>query len=173
MKKILLKIACDAYFGRASRIGWFSAVTGNSLSMGDFTVVKPFTLIRCDGDVKIGKYTEIASFSLIYGSANFIVGDKCYLAPQLLFNVTEDIIIGNEVEPGIWEADIPPIDSDRIIIKVCRHPGIANINHESQDGIHTLVFPIKVKEGTCCPICKGVFINGKWIRNTEKKQINA
>lgn len=68
--------------------------------MGDFAVVKPFTLIRCDGDVKIGKYTEIASFSLIYGSANFVVGDKCYLGSQLLFNVTEDVLIENEVGIG-------------------------------------------------------------------------
>jgi acetyltransferase-like isoleucine patch superfamily enzyme len=97
LKKILLKTFCNAYFGRGSRIGWFSAVAGGSLSMGDFAVVKPFTLIRCDGDVKIGKYTEIASFSLIYGSANFIVGDKCYLGPQSLINVTEDVLVGNEV----------------------------------------------------------------------------
>jgi acetyltransferase-like isoleucine patch superfamily enzyme len=97
LKKVLLKIVCNAYFGRGSRIGWFSAVSGNSLDMGEFAIVKPFTLIRCDGDVKIGKYTEIASFSLIYGSANFVVGNKCYLGTHLLFNVTEDVIIGNEV----------------------------------------------------------------------------
>lgn len=93
-------ITCNAYFGRGSRIGWFSAVAGKSISMGDFAVVKPFTLIRCDGEVKIGNYTEIGSFSLIFGSANFIVGDKCFSAPQILINVTEDVIIGNEVGIG-------------------------------------------------------------------------
>jgi acetyltransferase-like isoleucine patch superfamily enzyme len=97
LKKILLKIACNAYFGRGSHIGWFSAVAGGSLRMGDLSVIKPFTLIRCDGDVKIGKYTEIGSFSLIYGSASFVVGDKCFLGPQSLINVTEDVLIGNEV----------------------------------------------------------------------------
>lgn len=99
-KKILLKTMCNASLGRSSRIGWFSVVAGAKIRIGDFSVVKPFTLIRCDGDVEIGKYTEIAGFSLIYGSANFKVGDKCYLGPQLLFNVTDDILIGNEVGIG-------------------------------------------------------------------------
>lgn len=100
LKKIFLKMACNASFGRRSYIGWFSAVSGDSVRLDDFAVVKPFTLIRCDGDVKIGKYTEIAGFSLIYGSASFIVGNKCYLGTQLLFNVTEDVIIGDEVGIG-------------------------------------------------------------------------
>ena len=68
--------------------------------MGEFAVVKPFTLIRCDGEVRIGNYTEISSFSLIYGSANFAVGYKCYIGPQSLINVTEDVVIGNVVGIG-------------------------------------------------------------------------
>lgn len=100
LKKLLLRVFCRARFGRGSHIGWFSSVMGSRIEFGDFSVVKPFTLIRCDGKVKIGKYTEISSFSLIYGGANFEIRDKCYLGPQSLINVTEDVLIGNEVGIG-------------------------------------------------------------------------
>ena len=68
--------------------------------MGDYSTVKPLTLIRCEGEVRIGKYTEISSFSIIYGCANFRVGNKCYIGPQTWINVSEDVVMGNRVGIG-------------------------------------------------------------------------
>jgi len=97
LKKVILKWFCGAQFGRKSNIGWFSSIMGCKIILGDYSSVKPFTLIRCDGEVRIGNYTEISSFSVIYGSANFVVGDKCYIGPQTWINVTEDVVLGNVV----------------------------------------------------------------------------
>jgi acetyltransferase-like isoleucine patch superfamily enzyme len=100
LKKIILSTLAGARFGRHSKIGWFSSVYGENFKIGDYSTIKPFTLIRCDGTVSIGKYTEISSFSLIYGSGNFKIGDKGYIGPQSLINVTEDVIIGDHVGIG-------------------------------------------------------------------------
>ena len=100
LKKLILKWFCGGRFGRGSSIGWFSSVVGARVELGEFTVVKPFTLIRCDGEVRIGNYTEVSSFSLIYGCANFRVGNKCYIGPQTWINVSEDVAMGNRVGIG-------------------------------------------------------------------------
>jgi acetyltransferase-like isoleucine patch superfamily enzyme len=100
LKKIILKWFCGARFGRGATIGWFSSITGSRISVGDHSYIKPLTVIRCDGEVRIGNYTEISSFSVIYGCANFRVGNKCYIGPQTWINVTEDVVMGNGVGIG-------------------------------------------------------------------------
>lgn len=91
---------CEGRFGCHSSIGWFSAVIGNRIEIGNYSHIKPFTLIRCNGEIKIGDYTEVSSFSIVYGCGNFVVGDKCYIGPQLWINVSEDVVIGHEVGLG-------------------------------------------------------------------------
>jgi acetyltransferase-like isoleucine patch superfamily enzyme len=100
VKKLILKWFCGARFGRKSSVGWFSSVIGSHIEIGDYSSIKPFTLVRCDGKVEIGKYSEVSSFSLIYGCGNFEVGQKCYIGPQSLINVSEDVVIGNRVGIG-------------------------------------------------------------------------
>ncbi|MFX0197623.1 MAG: acyltransferase [Candidatus Hodarchaeota archaeon] len=100
MKKIILKWYCGARFGRKSNVAWFSAVIGDRIEFGDYSTVKPLTVIRCNGEVRIGNYTEISSFSVIYGPADFHVGNKCYIGPQTWINVSEDVVIGNGVGIG-------------------------------------------------------------------------
>jgi acetyltransferase-like isoleucine patch superfamily enzyme len=100
LKKRILSWYCGAKFGRGACIGWFSSVFGRRVELGDFAIVKPFSVIRCDGDIIIGAYSEISSFNLIYGNGSFQIGRKCYIGPQSLINATEDITIGNRVGIG-------------------------------------------------------------------------
>ena len=100
LKKVILRWFCGAKFGRKANIGWFSSVIGSYVEMGHFSTIKPLTLIRCDGAVAIGSYTEVSSFSLLYGCANLHIGDRCYIGPQSLINVSEDVTIGNGVGMG-------------------------------------------------------------------------
>ena len=100
IKKCILRWFCRGQFGCHSSIGWFSAVIGSRIKIGNYSHIKPFTLIRCSGEVKIGEYTEISSFSIVYGCGNFIVGDKCYIGPQAWINVSEDVLIGHRVGIG-------------------------------------------------------------------------
>jgi acetyltransferase-like isoleucine patch superfamily enzyme len=100
LKRIILVWFCGAKFGRGAYVGWFSSVVGRRVVLGEFAVVKPFSLIRCDGQVFIDAYSEISSFNLVYGSGSFRVGRCCYIGPQSLINVTEDITIGNRVGIG-------------------------------------------------------------------------
>jgi len=100
VKKLILKWFCGAQFGRKATICWFSSVIGRRVVLGDYSTVKPLTLIRCDGEVSIAHYSEVSSFSVIYGCANFRIGDKCYIGPQTWINVTEDVLMGNGVGIG-------------------------------------------------------------------------
>ena len=100
IKKWILRWFCGGQFGCHSSIGWFSAVIGRRIEIGNYSHVKPFTLIRCGGEVKIGEYSEISSFSIVYGCGNFMVGDKCYVGPQAWINVSEDVVIGHGVGIG-------------------------------------------------------------------------
>jgi acetyltransferase-like isoleucine patch superfamily enzyme len=95
LKKLLLKWFRGAKIGRHAHIGWFSAAFGRQIELGDHSVIRPFTLISLDGGLKLGNYSEISSFNLIYGSSSFIVGDHSYIGPQSLINVDEEVRIGN------------------------------------------------------------------------------
>ncbi len=96
----LMRWFFGAKIGRKAHIGWFSAVDGKRITLGDHCVIRPLTLIRVLGDVTIGSYSEISSFILVYGSASLQVGDWCYIGPQSLINIDEDVVIGNESALG-------------------------------------------------------------------------
>jgi acetyltransferase-like isoleucine patch superfamily enzyme len=95
IKKWILRLFCRGRFGCHSSIGWFSAIIGSRIQIGNYSHIKPFTLIRCSGEIKIGAYTEISSFAVVYGCGNFTAGDKCYIGPQTWINVSEDVVIGH------------------------------------------------------------------------------
>lgn len=99
-KKWILRWCCRARFGRDSYVGWFSAVVGREVEFGSYSCVKPFTLILLDGKIKLGDYTEVSSFSIIYGCSDFVAGHKCYIGPQVWINCSEDVVIGNNVGIG-------------------------------------------------------------------------
>lgn len=100
MKKWLLRWLYGAKIGRRVEIGWFSAVSGKHIELGDHAAIRPLTLIHVLGDVRLGPYTEVSSFSLVYGSASLRAGRGCYIGPQSLINVDEDVEIGDESALG-------------------------------------------------------------------------
>ncbi len=100
LKKWLLRRFCAARIGQHAHIGWFSAVLGRRVELGHYSVIRPFTLIRLDGDFRLGSYSEISSLTLIYGSSSLIVGDQCYIGPQSLINADEEVRLGNESALG-------------------------------------------------------------------------
>lgn len=100
LKKVVLRWLCGAKIGPKATIGWLSSVMGSNIEIGQYCSIKPLTLIRCDGEVKLGNYTEVSSFSLIYGCGNFQTGDKCYIGPQSLINLSEDVVLGSKVGIG-------------------------------------------------------------------------
>src|SRR5512136_2786535 len=91
LKKLWLKWFCAAKIGRGAHIGWFSAVMGCQVELGDESVIRPLTLINLSGQVKLGRYSEISSFNLIYGSSSLLIGDDCYIGPQCLINADEPV----------------------------------------------------------------------------------
>jgi acetyltransferase-like isoleucine patch superfamily enzyme len=95
LKKWLLSWFCGAKFGKHAQIGWFSAVIGKNIEMGEYTIVRPLTLINLDGDVILGPYSEVSSFCLFYGSSTFRLGQGSYVGPQSLVNVDEEVTIGD------------------------------------------------------------------------------
>jgi acetyltransferase-like isoleucine patch superfamily enzyme len=100
LKRLLLRWFCGARFGRQACIGWFSAVMGRRVELGDYTIIRPFTLIHLDGRVKVGDYCEISSFNLVYGSSSLIIGDHSYIGPQSLINADEQVRLGHESALG-------------------------------------------------------------------------
>ncbi len=94
LKPPILRWFCGARIGRGVHIGWFASVMGRNISIGDYSEIRPLTLLRCDGDIALGAYTIISSFNLIYGAASFHVGNHAYIGPQSLINVDEDVRIG-------------------------------------------------------------------------------
>lgn len=94
LKKWLLCLY-GAKIGQHTTIGWFSAVIGQQIELGDYCIIRPFTLINLAGMVKLGDYSEISSFTLVYGSASLLVGDGSYIGPQSLINADEPIQLGH------------------------------------------------------------------------------
>lgn len=96
----LMRWLFGARIGRKAHMGWFSAVSGKCVSLGDHCTVRAFTLIHILGDVHLGSYTEISSFNLVYGSGALRIGDWCYIGPQSLLNIDESVEIGDESALG-------------------------------------------------------------------------
>jgi acetyltransferase-like isoleucine patch superfamily enzyme len=95
LKAWLLRWLWRATVGPGAQIGWFSTVMGRRVELGAHSVVRPFTLINLDGDVRLGPYAEISSFSLVYGSSSLSLGEGSYIGPQSLINVEEEVRIGS------------------------------------------------------------------------------
>jgi acetyltransferase-like isoleucine patch superfamily enzyme len=100
LKRYLLSWFCGARIGRHVHIGWFSAVMGRRIAIGDHSEIRALTLINCDGDVIVGRYSIVSSFVLVYGSAGLAIGDHSYVGPQSLINTDEDVRIGNRSALG-------------------------------------------------------------------------
>jgi acetyltransferase-like isoleucine patch superfamily enzyme len=100
LKKLLLKWFCGAKIGRRARIGWFSAVMGREIQLGEHSIIRPLTLISVAGRVSLGDYSEISSFSLVYGSSGLIIGDQSYVGPQSLINCDEEVRLGHQSALG-------------------------------------------------------------------------
>lgn len=100
LKRLLLRWFCRAKIGRHASVGWFSAVMGRQVELGEYSVIRPFTLVYLSGQVKLGDYSEISSFNLIYGSSSLIVGDHSYIGPQSLINADEQVRLGQESALG-------------------------------------------------------------------------
>ncbi|PDV96441.1 acyltransferase [Candidatus Chloroploca asiatica] len=94
VKPWLLRVFCGAQLGRHVKIGWFASVMGRHIALGDYSEVRAFTLIKCDGDLVLGPYAIVSSFNLIYGAAGFFVGEHSYIGPQCLINTDEDVRLG-------------------------------------------------------------------------------
>ncbi len=94
-KPMILRIACGAQIGRGVSIGWFSTVMGRHISIGDYSAIRPLTVIHCGGDLSIGRYSIISSFTLVYGAAGMWIGDHCYIGPQSLINTEEEVRMGD------------------------------------------------------------------------------
>jgi acetyltransferase-like isoleucine patch superfamily enzyme len=100
VKVLLLRWFCKAKIGRHAHIGWFSAVMARQIELGEYSVVRPFTLISLGGRVSLGDYSEVSSFSLVYGSSSLVVGDQSYVGPQCLINADEQVYLGRESALG-------------------------------------------------------------------------
>ncbi len=94
-KKVLLKWFCGASIGRNVYVGWFSAVMGRHIELGDFSEIRALSIIKCEGDVKIGAYSVISNMVLVYGASGLTLGERCYVGPQCLINVDRDVRFGN------------------------------------------------------------------------------
>ncbi len=76
------------------------------------------------------------------------------------------ILPGNEIRPGVWEAD-EPVDFGKEYqrldtIEVCEHRDLALVEQCAKaEGVGILVY-FSFKEGSKCPRCNGVLKNGRW-----------
>lgn len=84
-----------AKIGRHTKISMFSYLKAEEIEMADFSSIGAFTIIRCNGILKIGEYSEISSFVLIYGESGLRMDKNCYIGPRAVINVTKDIRLGS------------------------------------------------------------------------------
>lgn len=94
LKKVILRLCCDADIAATARIGWFSAVAARRVVLGEHSVIRPLSLVRCDEECRLGDYAEVSSFVLAYGAASLVLGRHAYVGPQCLLNADEPIRIG-------------------------------------------------------------------------------
>lgn len=94
LKNTFLRWLCGARIGRGVRIGWFAAVQGRHIEIGDYAEIRSFSMIRCR-EVRIGAYSVVGNSVQVYGPAAFSMGRHCIIGSQTLINVWEDVRIGD------------------------------------------------------------------------------
>ncbi|HMO57688.1 MAG TPA: acyltransferase [Roseiflexaceae bacterium] len=94
IKLWLLRTFCGAQIGRGARIGWFAAVAARHLALGEASEIRSLTIIQCGGDLHIGRYAIVSSFTLVYGAGDLIIGEHAYVGPQSLINCDEPVRLG-------------------------------------------------------------------------------
>lgn len=101
LKRLLLRLFWRAKIGRGVRIGWFAAVTGRHIELGDYSEVRAFSTVRCR-EVSIGAYSVIGSYVHVYGPACFTMGHHSIVGNHAQINVWEDVRLGNvsAIGPG-------------------------------------------------------------------------
>lgn len=100
LKKLLLKWLSRASIERGASIGWFSGISARTIKLGRDSTIRPFTLIRLDGNLTLGEQSEISSMSLIYGSSSLRIGSRSYIGPQSIVNVEEEVTLGDGTALG-------------------------------------------------------------------------
>ncbi|MBI5302384.1 MAG: acyltransferase [Chloroflexi bacterium] len=95
LKKILLRWFFNAKIGRHVELDWLTSIAARHIELGDHSAIRMGTLIRLNGDFKLGAYGEISIFNLIYGSSTFSAGNATYIGPQCIINAEETVQIGN------------------------------------------------------------------------------
>jgi acetyltransferase-like isoleucine patch superfamily enzyme len=100
LKKVLLRAFLGARIAPTAHLGWFSSVRARTLVMEEHSSIAALTLVRCDGDVRLGRYAEVSSFVLCYGAGGFALGDHAYVGPQCLINADEDVRLGHHSALG-------------------------------------------------------------------------
>ncbi len=95
LKTHVLRLFAGADIERGVRIGWFSSVIGDKIFLGKYAEIRAFTLIRCSGTVEFEAYSAISNFCLVYGAFGLKVGKHCYIGPQCIINVDDEVIIGD------------------------------------------------------------------------------
>ena len=92
--RIWLMRLLGAHIGHHVHLGFLSPIWGESIEIGDHVQVYPVTAIVCRKYVKLGAYTKVQSFVLIYGETGVRFEGKCYVGPKCLINATEEVSLG-------------------------------------------------------------------------------
>ena len=55
LKPWVLRTFCGARIGKKVSIGWFATVMAREIEIGDHAAVRPLTLVRLDGALRLGR----------------------------------------------------------------------------------------------------------------------
>jgi acetyltransferase-like isoleucine patch superfamily enzyme len=100
LKPLLLRRLLGARVGREVRLGWGSAVLARRIQLDDGSRIGPLTVVRLDGELRLGRAAEISAMNLVYGAGSLILGDDSYLGPQSLINADRDVRLGSSSALG-------------------------------------------------------------------------
>lgn len=101
--KVMIYRLAGASIGKKASIGIGTIVLAESfkkINIGNYTSIRNFSIIIC-GDITIGKYSEIAPFTWIWGSGKLNIGNKCYIGPRCIINLRRNnFYMGNYAGVG-------------------------------------------------------------------------
>ncbi|HSH01205.1 MAG TPA: transferase [Anaerolineae bacterium] len=100
LKKLLLRWIKGAHIGQFVHLGWFTFIDASEIVLDDHVTIRSFTIIKLAGKLHLGAYSQISILNLIYGTSSLVMGEFCYIGPQVLINVDEPITIGRATGIG-------------------------------------------------------------------------
>lgn len=100
-----VRIFCLRFMGHSFAVGSyiapFAVVVAGKIRMGEFSRIRPFSIINCGKNLSLGPYSEISNFTIINGDESLFLGLRSVIGVGNMIDLHRDVTLGEYSATGV------------------------------------------------------------------------